>query len=218
MRPILSAYLSSEGVRSSGRASIRSPLADKIAEQCSVACVKTAQEMIDIGYSERPRNPELVGITGAWWHNVLFIYSAATVLIAAKLSPSILSEIPEHSVSQSWSRANEVLTSFQVFNPTVQRLVEALELIYQIIPEQYSRSMHPMELNEVHTEELHDVSTQAQTQRQSLLGPSLLYASQSADMETTSTLADYLGNNTVDNDLPFFANNFAWLTAMPFEL
>ncbi|OAL44780.1 hypothetical protein IQ07DRAFT_684639 [Pyrenochaeta sp. DS3sAY3a] len=218
LRPILSAYLSSEGVRFSGGASIRSSLADKIAEQFSVTCVKTAQEMIEIGYSERPRNPELVGITDARWHNVLFIYSAATVLIAAKLSPSILSKIPEHSVSKSWSRANDVLTSFQVFNPTVQRLVEALELIYQIIPEQYSRSMHPMQLNEVHTEEVHDVSTQAQTQRQGLLGQGLLYASQSTDVDTISTPADYTGNNTVENDLSFFANNFAWLTTVPFEL
>ncbi|KAH7071816.1 fungal-specific transcription factor domain-containing protein [Paraphoma chrysanthemicola] len=215
MRPILSVYLSAEGVSSSGTTSIRSSLCEKIAEQCSVACVKTAQEMIDIGYSECPRNPNLVGMTEAWWHNTLFIYSAATVLIAARLSPSILSEIPEQSILQSWSRANDVLKAFQIFTPKVQRLVEALELIYQIIPEQYCRSRLQTQQNDMHTEESRNVPTQPQ---QVLQGQDLLNAAQAADIQTMSTLAEFSGDEMVDSDLLFGINNFAWLTAMPFEL
>ncbi|KAI8933954.1 hypothetical protein NX059_008728 [Plenodomus lindquistii] len=214
MRPILSAYLSAEDVSSSGGASIRSSFSEKIAEQCSVACIKTAQEMIDIGYSERPRDPNLVGITEAWWHNVLFIYSAATVLMAARLSPSILSEIPEQSVLRSWSRANDVLRAFQVFNPKVQRLVEALELIYQIIPEQYCRSRHQIQEDEIHAEEPQEVPIQPQQDPQS---QDFLSAAYAADMQTISTPAEYSGDGIVDNELLFGVNNLTWLTAMPFE-
>ncbi|KAH7084102.1 fungal-specific transcription factor domain-containing protein [Paraphoma chrysanthemicola] len=215
MRPILSAYLSAEGVSSSGGTSIRSPLTGKIAEQCSVACVKTAQEMINIAYSERPRDPNLVGMTEAWWNNVLFIYSAATVLIAARLSPSIMSEIPEQSILQSWSRANDVLKAFQVFTPKIQRLVEALEIIHQIIPEQYCRSRLQTQQNEMHSEQSQTIPTQPQQ------GPQcqdLLNAAQAADMQTMSTLAEFSGDEMLDNDLLFGINNFAWLTAMPFEI
>ncbi|KAH9216129.1 fungal-specific transcription factor domain-containing protein, partial [Leptodontidium sp. 2 PMI_412] len=127
LSPLLSAYLCSE----SGETSNELSLSERIAVQCSVLCVKIAQEMIELGYGRRPADPNSVGLTATWWNYVLPIYSAATVLIAARLSPSILSEISEDSILQSWSCAIDILKSYQVFNPMIQRCLSALELIYR---------------------------------------------------------------------------------------
>ncbi|RAR13228.1 C6 transcription factor [Stemphylium lycopersici] len=222
MRPILSAYLSFEGGGGGGGSLTGSSLCERIALQCSVLCVNIARETIDISYSQRPSDASWVGLTEAWWHNVLFIYSAATVLMAAKLSPDILSEIPAVAISESWSRANAVLQSFHLFNPTIRRMVEALDLVYQIIPENCARSAMQMQqfgFLDVDAQEVPGQSQgQAQSQGQGLPPQDSLGAAQPADRQRISNLADYVGDDAMDHDILFGINNFSWLTAMPFEL
>lgn len=107
--------------------------------QCAVVCVRISQEGIDTVYNQRASRVEDVGSLSSWWYNVLFLYTSATVLIAAQLSPSILSELSEASILDSWRKAMEVLEGYGAFGPSIRRLITTLRLIFDTVPHQYSR-------------------------------------------------------------------------------
>ncbi|KAF2844119.1 hypothetical protein T440DRAFT_512370 [Plenodomus tracheiphilus IPT5] len=217
LRPLLSAYLGSESGGSSGEAPKKVSLSERIAAQCSVVCVEVAQEMIDFDYKRRPSNANLVGRTAAWWQNALFIYSAATVLVAARLSPSIMSEISEDSIMQSWSLAIEVLKSFQVFNPLIQRCISALELIHRVIPERYASSRHHTHEFVIEDEESHNMSFQSQFHGVGLSGQGLPYAAPHAGEQGMEGLMDHRTDGLLDNSLLFGMDDFSWLSVAPFQ-
>lgn len=217
MKPILSAYLSNGSGGSDCEATNELSLSERIAMQCSVVCVKVALEMIDLSYGRRPKNPDFVGPTAAWWHNVLFIYSAATVLVAARLSPSILCEIPEDSILQSYSRAIDVLKSFQVFNPVIQRCVAALELIYRVIPDHYSHSRYQPRQYEIDVEEPQDISFQSQFYRQEPSSQGLPNAPPMCE-QVMDGLVDCGEDDILDKNLQFTVNDLSWLSVIPFEV
>ena len=73
-----------------------------------------------------------------WWYNTLFLYTSATVLIAARLSPSILTEVCEDSVLMQWQRALEVLGDYNTFGPPVRHLMKTLRALFNTIPQQLS--------------------------------------------------------------------------------
>ncbi|OKO97878.1 hypothetical protein PENSUB_9804 [Penicillium subrubescens] len=59
------------------------------------------------------------------------IYTAATVLIAGRLSPAILTEISEPSITRSWNCALEILRKYQSHSTSARRCVAALEILYE---------------------------------------------------------------------------------------
>lgn len=59
------------------------------------------------------------------------IYTAATVLIAGRLSPAILAEISEPSITRSWDCALEILRKYQSYSTSARRCVAALEILYE---------------------------------------------------------------------------------------
>lgn len=59
------------------------------------------------------------------------VYTAATVLIAGRLCPAILGEIPELSITRSWNRALEILRKYQSYSRSARRCVAALEILYE---------------------------------------------------------------------------------------
>jgi hypothetical protein len=59
------------------------------------------------------------------------IYTAATVLIAGRLSPTILAEISEPSITRSWNCALEILRKYQSHSTSARRCVAALEILYE---------------------------------------------------------------------------------------
>lgn len=84
LRPILSQFCSRND---SSAESLAESMPSKIAFQCSVMCVKTALETIEFLDSrmEGQLQEELDDLLPAWWYNIFYIYTAATVLVAARL-------------------------------------------------------------------------------------------------------------------------------------
>lgn len=59
------------------------------------------------------------------------VYTSATVLIAGRLCSTILAEVTESSIVQSWNYALEVLRKYQSYSTSARRCVAALEILYQ---------------------------------------------------------------------------------------
>lgn len=147
-RPTLSRYCT---IRDNMTNDLFIPLNDsfprRIALQCSILCVKAAQDSIQLIYSNIP----LDGTGGplpAWWYNVLCVYqyfallcpdlltetdvyTSATVLIAGRLCSAILAEVTEESITKSWTHALEILRNYQKYSTSARRCVAALEILYE---------------------------------------------------------------------------------------
>lgn len=98
-----------------------------------------AKEAIDTVYTHKPGTPGDMGPLAPWWWNVLFLYTAATVLIAARLSPATLAEVSEESVLDRWKKAVELLEGFAVYGSSIPRLISTLRLLFDAVPHQYSQ-------------------------------------------------------------------------------
>lgn len=62
------------------------------------------------------------------------VYLSATVLIAVRLQPALISEISEADIEKSWQRALEILRDCQSDSQSAQRCVAALEILYEKLP------------------------------------------------------------------------------------
>ncbi|KAJ5131570.1 uncharacterized protein N7515_007609 [Penicillium bovifimosum] len=102
----------------------------RVALQCSIICVKTAQESIELIHNNVPADGT-GGPLPAWWYNILYVYTSATVLIAGRLCSAILAEVTENSIAQSWNYALEVLRKYQTYSTSARRCVAALEILYE---------------------------------------------------------------------------------------
>ncbi|OQD83287.1 hypothetical protein PENANT_c017G07128 [Penicillium antarcticum] len=107
-------------------------LPQRFAVQCSILCVRSAQDLVDMVYNNFPPNGQ-IGKLPSWWYNILYVYTAATILIAGRLCPAILAEATEESVSLSWQRALNILRNYQSYSSSARRCVLALELLYEQI-------------------------------------------------------------------------------------
>ncbi|KAF2165980.1 hypothetical protein M409DRAFT_55337 [Zasmidium cellare ATCC 36951] len=136
LRPFLSAIIALDPhEHSSGTA----PLSVAISLQCAVTCVRVAQDSIGLINRHRPQDVRSTGSTATWWFNVLFIYTAATVLNASLLSPPIIGELSEASILESWQLALAMLEEYTVFGEHIKRLVMTLRVLFDAVPKQYSQ-------------------------------------------------------------------------------
>lgn len=116
------------------------PLADglpwTIARQCSVTCVRNALETIRYVDQAIPDEHAAASdqIMPAWWYIVFYVYTAATVLIAARLHPTIVTEFTETSINDAWQGAMRSLKHFQAFGPYAKRCALALRSLYERLP------------------------------------------------------------------------------------
>ncbi|KAK9350162.1 fungal-specific transcription factor domain-containing protein [Lipomyces doorenjongii] len=225
LRPVLSAYVASGTSSIEAAASFGGVLSQRIALQCAIMCVTVAQETIELTYTKRPFDLNSVGPIAAWWYNVLFIYSAATVLIAAKLCPSISSEISEDSISHSWSLAIEILQSYQVFNPVIEQHVTALHLLFNVLPKHYLQSKETRLPEATYTRDFSAVGlapgsivpTDTQAQQLRTQDNVSLQPNETNEIEDPTLQLDR-GPGKFDFDFVFDNNDLSWLHTMPFEL
>ncbi|KAL5051329.1 hypothetical protein BDW71DRAFT_214261 [Aspergillus fruticulosus] len=129
-RPILSKYCMARDLPSDPLISLTDSFPQRVALQCSIICVNVAREVIELIHANIPSD----GTSGplpAWWYNILYVYTAATVLIASRLCPSILAEITETAITRSWNCALEVLRKYQSYSTSARRCVAALEILYE---------------------------------------------------------------------------------------
>ena len=110
-----------------------------IHRQCAIVCVKVALRAIDTISRERGSSAGEIGFCTAWWYNVLYLYTSATVLIAARLSPAILADVSEEAVLDGWQKALEILEEYSPTGASIRRLTTTLRLLLEAVPQHYSR-------------------------------------------------------------------------------
>ncbi|KAL4920044.1 fungal-specific transcription factor domain-containing protein [Aspergillus aurantiobrunneus] len=129
-RPILSKYCTSRDIAFDPLISLADSFPQRVALQCSIICIKVASEIIELIHSNIP----IDGTSGslpAWWYNILYVYTAATVIVASRLCPTILEEISESALTRSWNCALEILRKYQSYSTSARRCVAALEILYE---------------------------------------------------------------------------------------
>ena len=107
--------------------------------QCAIVCVKVALEAIDTIQREKGRSAGEMNFCAAWWYNVLYLYTSATVLIAARMAPAVLADVGEDLVLEGWRAAMEILEEYSVIGASIRRLTTTLRLLLEAVPQQYSR-------------------------------------------------------------------------------
>jgi hypothetical protein len=125
------------------------------------------------------------------------IYTAATVLLAARLRPVIAAGVSEYSIADSWAHAIEILKAFQRLGQSAQRCVAALE----ILSAKVSVDAYPLDVNQDLNSEFQRTTT---------------------DMASATTLPDVsFDDYQVGLDfrgITFDLNDMSWLTSLPGNL
>ncbi|CAG8365171.1 unnamed protein product [Penicillium salamii] len=141
-RPTLSRYCAiRDNTTSDSLIPINDSFPHRVALQCSIICVKAAQESIQLIYNNVPTDGT-GGPLPAWWYNVLYVYTSATVLIAGRLCSEILAEVREESITQSWNQALEILKKYQSYSTSARRCVAALEILYEQVASEDAPPSH----------------------------------------------------------------------------
>jgi hypothetical protein len=97
----------------------------RVIQQGAMFCVATAQNIITTLLTHQTLD-STVGLLPAWWYRVYYVYSAATVLIAAKLRPDVF---PAAEIGRSWGQAISVLKAHEKFGQSARRCVAALHIL-----------------------------------------------------------------------------------------
>ncbi|RKL21326.1 hypothetical protein BFJ70_g13485 [Fusarium oxysporum] len=102
----------------------------KLIDECFALCFEAAHEAIDILH----QNLDLETVTGpvpAWWFAVLFVYTAATVLLAKRLRPKSYdaSLFEPWPIPTGWNQAIELLKAYARVGGSAERCVAALEIL-----------------------------------------------------------------------------------------
>lgn len=110
-----------------------------MAVQCAILCVQSAQAAIENIRSQLAPEPGLMGPLPAWWYLVFYVYTSATVLLAARLRSFITAEITQHSLDQSWTHALEILRRYESCSTSAKRCVAVLEVLFDRVPQDFER-------------------------------------------------------------------------------
>lgn len=142
-----------------------------ISSQKSISklCVDTAMELISIINRYRSTN---ITLLPALSHNVFYIYSAASILLAAKLRPCLQDDLGKVKLESSWKMMIELLLSYKFQSKSAARCLKVLEMMNDKINlTRYKRSKQEYYQN--HPEE--SCSTQSESEAPNDLLYSLMY-------------------------------------------
>lgn len=106
-----------------------SGLRERIYQQCAQVCVETAQGTISL-LSKYQSTDGTVGLLPAWWYRLYYLFSASTVLIAAKLRPDIFDAL---NVDSFWDEAMRVFQALKNVSLSAQKCVAALHILSSTI-------------------------------------------------------------------------------------
>lgn len=135
-RPVLSRFCSRYNSRET---SLDESMPESIALQCSVICVRIALETVKFFDTrmEGHLQEELDDLLPAWWYSIFYIYTAATVLVAARLHPAITAEVTEEAITNAWQAVMKALGRFQSFSKHAKRCMAALQVLFDQVPQQH---------------------------------------------------------------------------------
>lgn len=227
LRPVLSTFITTDTVDGSQFTPLRSLLTHRIFLQCAIVCVKVAQDVIDTIHIGEAASSDSTEMLSVWWYNVLFLYTSATVLIAARLSPSILAETTEESILERWNKAMDILEGYGTkFGQSIHRLTTTLRLLFDAVPQQYSRLRGNARQNEMDlipsTIPNNQSSNSASTamwrpMEQSGLSTSNFYDPARDYVQDSDVLLNdpFLSGNWAEFDAAFDPTDFSWLMTVP---
>ncbi|KAF7932496.1 uncharacterized protein EAE98_003795 [Botrytis deweyae] len=216
LTPVLQKLIGTEFQEKAERTRLGSLLSHRISLQCAIVCVKIAQEAIDtIHHRETLGSNEI----SPWWCNVIFLYKSATVLIAGGLCPSIVAEISETAMHESFSKATAILRQHTTFNSSVLRLVTILDILFQIVPQKFSRLKKASQRVEAEARPPtpNDDNSAATFQYWCPIKP--IRHAASAHQDTVHRSPENSGSSQILTDLDrrFDTDDFTWLNKMPFD-
>ena len=193
-------------------------LSERFTIQCAIVCGHVAQETIELAHTRRSTNSSAVGPISAHWYNTLFVYSAATVLVAARLCPLVLQELSNNAIIRSWNMAIEILELYQNLNPVIPKLIAALHLLFNVLPSHYTQSkrldagLHENDEVEALEDESANPAVQQYHDNNTSGGanaPVSTHTSQVQDFDALHATGDF--------DFSFDANDMSWLSDVPFQ-
>lgn len=129
-RPVLAKYCSRAATQTI-RPESTDCIPEKIALQFSVACIKAAFRSIECFETAMSGQEvaELDQTLPAWWYGIFYVYTAATILVAARLNATLLAEVTEREVLRSWTAITRILSRYQAFSKHAKRCLTALEML-----------------------------------------------------------------------------------------
>ncbi|EEU43586.1 uncharacterized protein NECHADRAFT_82521 [Fusarium vanettenii 77-13-4] len=128
LRPILSRFCARQD---HGRAGFSETVPWKIALHSSVSCVRAALETVEF-YESSIGNRSIQDcedLLPAWWYSTFYIYSAATILVAAQLHPALTAEVGPKRILDGCRASIKLLTSFQRFGDHAVRCATAIGIL-----------------------------------------------------------------------------------------
>ncbi|OHW90142.1 fungal specific transcription factor [Colletotrichum incanum] len=192
LRPMLACFCLSQSPETS---QVHDDLSSRVVQQCAMVCVEAAQSLISF-IVQYQRHDGSLGLLPAWWYRVFYIYTAATVLIAARLRPAVFSSL---DISRSWNQAMGLLHDHENLGPSPRRCAAAL----QILSTKMFQEQQPQPATIPQSEVNQPVPNIANDRQ-----------------ETFDMPFSYLAQDTAfDLDaISFDVNDFSWLNSMPGSL
>ncbi|KAL4889403.1 fungal-specific transcription factor domain-containing protein [Aspergillus ambiguus] len=96
--------------------------------KASSLCLQDSHQVIDIIYNHL----DFTNVTGplpSWWYCVLYLYTAATIILAERLQPAMADGITGYSTDVSWRHAIELLSAYARVGDSAKRCVAVLEAL-----------------------------------------------------------------------------------------
>ena len=103
------------------RPALDGSISDHVITACTSLCFDTAHEVVDVLHKHMDIE-NVLGLVPAWWYVVLFVYTAATILLLERVRP-LNEPRPE-----SWAKAREILKACSRVGEAGKRCVAALEM------------------------------------------------------------------------------------------
>jgi hypothetical protein len=215
LRPVLASFVAADLSDLEESQLFGIPLSYRLALQCSIVCVQNAQEAISTIQSRIADAPGVVGQLSEWWYNIMFIYTAATILIAARLHSAISTEIPNTSIMESWRQAIFVLKRYESFGVNVKRLLVALEILFQQVPGRYMRYRQQNHKEEPVCHDQGMLNPNETTGFQ--IQPSTSALDSNFSTQPVFPVAPDQLEHGYNFDFVFDPNDLSWLQSMPFN-
>ncbi|KAF2163955.1 hypothetical protein M409DRAFT_57060 [Zasmidium cellare ATCC 36951] len=121
--------------------SLEDGLALEITLQCAVSCVRSALEVISFFDESIAAHDfaELDEVLSSWWYNIFYLYTAATVLVAGRLHPSIETHLSRTVVDQALRNSMRLLNHFSGFSSHAAKAARIVALLLEKATRQRQR-------------------------------------------------------------------------------
>lgn len=216
-RPVLSRFCLAQNELSSSITKFDDSLPQRMALSCSTLCLRAAHEMIEIIHNNMD-NQTIIGQIPLWWNAVLYVYTSATVLQAARLHPVLETSVGDYSTETSWKHAIDALKKLERFGPTAQRSVVALEILADKITEA-TAPQGKMETGPSSAGGLPTPAPSTWTNPSTIQTPGPMPATtDTGELETGGVQFPGLGDPFDLAGFDFDLNDMSWLTSAPVDL